>query len=263
MACENRVALVTGATSGLGAETARRLAVAGARVGVAGRDRARGDSVVAQIRAGGGTAEFLAHDAADVASARELAAAAERSLGPVDILVNNAGTMFFGPLAGHTAEDFDRAIAVNLRGPFLLTQAVVAGMAERRYGRVVFMSSNGAASGAAMTTLYAMTKAGMEGLMRALMAEFAPFGITFNTVEPGLTDTPLTSTMLSDPDMREHFARHHPNRRVGESNEVAHAVAMLADDEAGHMQANVITVDGGITRVIPYAVVEPPEDKVQ
>jgi NAD(P)-dependent dehydrogenase (short-subunit alcohol dehydrogenase family) len=184
-------------------------------------------------------------------------------LGRLDILVNNAGTMFFGPLDQHAAEDFDNAIAVNLRSPFLLTQAALPGMLERGYGRVVFISSNGAASGAAMTSLYAMSKAGMEGLMRALMAEYAAFGITFNTVEPGLIDTPLTSTMLSDPAMHEHFAKHHPNRRVGIPRDVAHAVLMLADDDAGHMQANVITVDGGLTRAIGYAVREPPEEKKQ
>lgn len=263
MGVQGRVALVTGATSGLGAETARTLAAAGARVAVAGRDQSRGETVVDEIVASGGQAQFFPHDAGRVDSNNELAAAVERSLGAVDILVNNAGTMFFGPLAGHAAADFDRAIAVNLRAPFLLTRALVLLMAERRYGRVIFMSSNGAASGAAMTSLYAITKAGMEGLMRALMAEFAAFGITFNTVQPGLTDTPLTATMLSDPATREHFAGHHPNRRVGEPRDVAHAVAMLADDAAGHMQANVVTVDGGITRVIGYAVAEPPKDKQQ
>jgi 2-hydroxycyclohexanecarboxyl-CoA dehydrogenase len=263
MPIDQRTALVTGATSGLGAEMARMLAARGARVAVAGRDRERGDAVVGQIRSNGGEAEFFGHDAGVVDSNRELVGAVERGLGPIEILVNNAGTMFFGPLDQHAAEHFDRAIAVNLRGPFLLTQAVVPGMVERRYGRVIFISSNGASSGAAMTSLYAITKAGMEGLMRALMAEFAPFGITFNTVEPGLIDTPLTSTMLSDPALREHFAKHHPNRRVGEPRDVAHAVVMLADDDAGHMQANVVTVDGGVTRVIGYAVIEPPEDKKQ
>jgi 2-hydroxycyclohexanecarboxyl-CoA dehydrogenase len=136
-------------------------------------------------------------------------------------------------------------------------------MAQRGYGRVVFVSSNGASSGAAQTSLYAMGKAGLEGLMRALMAEFAPFGITFNTVAPGLVHTPLTSTMLDVPEMRARFSGHHPNGRVGEVRDIAHAVAMLADDEAGHMLANVITVDGGLTRAIGYAVIEPPEDKLQ
>jgi 2-hydroxycyclohexanecarboxyl-CoA dehydrogenase len=260
---EGRIALVTGATSGLGAETARRLAAGGAGVAVAGRDRGRGDAVVAEIADAGGVARFFEHDAAVIESNPELVAAVGAGLGPIDILVNNAGTMFFGPLDQHLSSDFDRAMAVNLRSPFLLTQAVLPSMVERRYGRIVFMSSNGAASGAAMTSLYAMTKAGLEGLMRALMAEFAVFGITFNTVEPGLIETPLTATMLSDPAVREHFASHHPNRRVGTAREVAHAIAMLADDDAGHMQANVVTIDGGITRAIAYAVIEPPKEKQQ
>ena len=263
MGVDGRTALVTGATSGLGEEIAVRLAAGGARVAVAGRDRARGDAVVARIVAAGGQAQFVEHVAEQVESNQALVASVEASLGPVEILVNNAGTMFFGPVEGHRAEDFDRAMAINLRSPFLLTQAVLPGMVERRHGRVVFMSSNGASTGAAMTSLYAMTKAGMEGLMRALMAEFAAFGITFNAVEPGLIDTPLTATMLSDPAVRAHFAGHHPNKRVGESHEVAHAVAMLADDDAGHMQANVVTIDGGISSAIGYAVIEPPEEKQQ
>jgi gluconate 5-dehydrogenase len=114
-----------------------------------------------------------------------------------------------------------------------------------------------------MTSLYAMGKAGLEGLMRALTAEFGSRGVTFNTGEPGLVDTPLTSTMLNDPAMRKHLAGHHPNRRVGEPQDVALAVKMLADDEALHMLANVIVVDGGLTRTIGYAVVEPPEEKRQ
>jgi 3-oxoacyl-[acyl-carrier protein] reductase len=128
---------------------------------------------------------------------------------------------------------------------------------------VVFVSSNGASSGASQTSLYAMSKAGVEGLMRALMAEFAAFGVTFNAVAPGLVHTPLTSTMLDVPEMHAQFDRHHPNGRVGEVGDIAHAVAMVADDHAGHMLANVITVDGGLTRAIAYAVVEPPEDKRQ
>jgi NAD(P)-dependent dehydrogenase (short-subunit alcohol dehydrogenase family) len=263
MGIAGRTALVTGATSGIGAEIARALGAAGGRVAVAGRDRKRGDAVVAEIRAAGGEAAFFVHDAGEVASAAQLTGAVEDELGPVEILINNAGTMFFGPLGGHGPDDFDRAIAINLRGPFLLTQAVVARMAERRYGRVVFISSNGALSGAAMTSLYAMSKAGVEGLMRALMAEFAAQGITFNTVQPGLVDTPLTATMLGDPAMREHFSSHHPGGRVGEPGDIAHATLLLADDAAGHLQANVLTVDGGLTRAIGYAVNAPPEEKLQ
>ena len=263
MGVDGRTALVTGATSGLGEAIALRLAAGGARVAVAGRDRARGEAVVAAIAAAGGQAQFFEHDAERIESNSALVEAVRQRLGPVEILINNAGTMFFGPLGGHAAADFDKAMAVNLRSPFLVTQAVLGDMVERGFGRVIFMSSNGASAGAAMTSLYAMTKAGMEGLMRALMAEFAAFGITFNAVEPGLIDTPLTATMLSDPAVRAHFAGHHPNKRVGESHEVAHAVAMLADDDAGHMQANVVTIDGGITRAIGYAVIEPPQDKQQ
>jgi 2-hydroxycyclohexanecarboxyl-CoA dehydrogenase len=263
MGVEGRAALVTGATSGIGAAIARGLGLAGARVAVAGRDRERGQAVVAAIREAGGSAAFVAHDAADPGSAREVAELAIASVGAIEILVNNAGTMFFGSFAEHQLQAFDTAVAVNLRGPYLLTQAVVPGMAQRGYGRVIFISSNGARSGAANTSLYAMTKAALEGLMRALMAEYAAQGITFNTVQPGLVDTPLTATMLAEPGMRSHFAGFHPGRRVGEPADIAHAVILLADDAASHLQANVITADGGLTAAIGYAVAEPPADKEQ
>jgi NAD(P)-dependent dehydrogenase (short-subunit alcohol dehydrogenase family) len=263
MGVQGRTAIVTGATSGIGAEIARVLGARGAKVAVGGRDRPRGDAVVAEITEAGGTAAFFPYDAGDITAGTALLAAVEAALGPVDILINNAGTMFFGPFEGHTAETFDTAMAVNLRAPFLLTQAVVGGMAQRRHGRVVFISSNGATSGAAMTTLYAASKAGLEGLMRALVAEYAPFGLTFNTVEPGLVTTPLTETMLADPAMRERMSGFHPNKRVGTVGEIAPATAMLADDDAGHMLSNVVVVDGGLTRTIGYAVVEPPKDKIQ
>jgi 2-hydroxycyclohexanecarboxyl-CoA dehydrogenase len=242
---------------------ARSLASAGARVGVAGRDADRGAAVVGEIAASGGEARFFHHEAADIASADTLAEQVEVALGPVDILVNNAGTMFFGAFAEQTAADFDRAIGINLRGPFLLTQAIVPGMASRGRGRVIFISSNGAGAGAGMTSLYAMGKAGLEGLMRVLTAEYAPLGVTFNTVQPGLIETPLTATMLDDAATHQHLAGHHPNRRIGQPRDVAIAVTMLADDDAGHLGANVIVVDGGLTRSIAYAVVEPPVDKIQ
>jgi 2-hydroxycyclohexanecarboxyl-CoA dehydrogenase len=263
MGVESRAALVTGASSGIGAAIAKALGHAGARVAVAGRDAARGGAVAAAIRGAGGVAEFVSHDAAAPGSAHEVAERAAAAVGEIDILVNNAGTMFFGPFASHPLAAFDTAVAVNLRGPFLLTQAVLPGMAQRAYGRVIFISSNGARSGAANTSLYAMTKAGLEGLMRALMAEYAAQGVTFNTVQPGLVDTPLTATMLAEPGMRSHFAGFHPGRRVGEPTDIAHAVCLLADDAAGHLQANVITVDGGLTAAIGYAVAEPPADKQQ
>ncbi|CAB4941093.1 unannotated protein [freshwater metagenome] len=263
MGVENRTALVTGATSGIGEAIAEDLAAGGARVAVAGRDAARGRAVVERIRERGGTAEFVTHESADPASAAAAVAATEAALGPIDILVNNAGTMFFGPFTQHPLESFETAVAVNLRGPYLLTQAVVPGMVERRYGRVIFISSNGARGGAANTSLYALTKSGLEGLMRALTAEHAAEGLTFNTVQPGLVETPLTATMLSDQAMRERMAGFHPGGRVGIPQDISHAVTMLADDAAGHFQNNIITVDGGLTTTIGYAVKEPPKEKIQ
>jgi 3-oxoacyl-[acyl-carrier protein] reductase len=253
-----RTAIVTGATSGIGAAIARGLAAKGARVVVTGRDPERGDSVVREIRDSGGEAIFAAHDLLDPASAKHVAAAAREAFGEVDILVNNAGTFFFGPFENITPDEFDVTIGINVRGTMLMTQAVIGGMAARSWGRVVFISSVSATHTFPNAVLYTTSKAAINGLMRALVAEYASRGITFNSVLPGLVPTPLTSPMLGEEYQRDYFGAFHANGRVGRQEEIAHTVGMFVGEDAGHLVGQTIYVDGGITSVLPYEALPPP-----
>jgi NAD(P)-dependent dehydrogenase (short-subunit alcohol dehydrogenase family) len=255
-----RTAIVTGSTSGLGAAIARSLGADGTRVVVAGRDTDRGEQVAKEIRDAGGEAIFAVHDLRDAATAKSVAAAAAEAFGDVDILVNNAGTFFFGPFEGITPDEFDTTMEINVRGTMLMTQAVIGGMAEREWGRIVFMSSVAADQTFAHAVLYSTGKAALNGLMRGLVSEYAAKGITFNSVLPGLVPTPLTSPMLGEEYQREYFGKFHANGRVGRPEEVAHAVRMLVAEEAGHMIGQTIGVDGGITTVLPYEALPPPPD---
>jgi NAD(P)-dependent dehydrogenase (short-subunit alcohol dehydrogenase family) len=255
-----RTAIVTGATSGLGAAIARGLAAGGTRVVITGRDADRGESVVQEIVDDGGKAIFAAHDLLDPSSAQHVAATAKKAFGEPDVLINNAGTFFFGPFESITPDEFDLTLGINVRGTMLMTQAVIGGMAERGWGRIVFISSVSATHTFPNAALYCTSKAAINGLMRALVAEYAPRGVTCNSVLPGLVPTPLTSPMLGAKNQREYFGDFHPNGRVGHPEEIAHTVRMLVGEDAGHLLGQTIYVDGGITTVLPYEALPPPPD---
>jgi NAD(P)-dependent dehydrogenase (short-subunit alcohol dehydrogenase family) len=226
---------------------------------ICGRDARRGQAVVDEVRQAGGDACFAPHDLEDPDSGRSVARAARAAFGPVELLVNSAGTFFQAAFEEVTAAEFDRAIQINVRGAFLLTQALVAGMAARGYGRVVFISSTASDNARAGSTLYGTTKAALNGLMHALVPEYGPFGVTFNTVSPGLIPTPLTGSVLATEEGRASYAEVHANRRVGRVEEVAHVVLGLLDENAGHTISQNIAVDGGMSRIVRHAAPPPPE----
>jgi NAD(P)-dependent dehydrogenase (short-subunit alcohol dehydrogenase family) len=258
MGITKRVALVTGASSGLGEAVARHFAAHGARVVATGRDRERGEAVVQSIRDDGGEATFAALDlSADDVGTTALAAV-ENAYGDPEILVNNAGTFFFKPLADVSRDDFDTAIRINFRGPFLITQALAPRMAARGHGRVIFVASSAASAGVAMTPLYSATKAALKGLMLALVPEFGAAGVTFNTIEPGLIVTPLTSNLVGTDDLRKPFLPHQPTGRVGVPLDMAHAALMFADDDAGHINGQSLLLDGGNIATAKHSALPPP-----
>lgn len=258
MGVSDRIAVVTGATSGLGEGIAQLLASAGARVVITGRDEERGAAVVKAIEADGGKAAFVAAELTDEKVGEVVRDGAEQAFGTPQILVNNAGTFFFKPFSEVPLEDVDTAVTINFRGPLLITQALLPGMVESGGGRVIFIGSVGGSYGLAMTPLYAATKAALKGLMYALVPEYGSAGVTFNLVEPGLISTPLTSNLLGTPELQEKFLPHHPNGRVGVPLDIAHPVLMFADDDAGHINAQTIIVDGGNTRTAKHSALPPP-----
>jgi len=234
---DGRVALVTGASGGIGAAIARRLAAAGAHVALAygaGADRA------AALRDElGGRAITVGADLRDAEAPGRVVDAVEARLGPVDVLVANAGMGERRTLDVVSLEDWDATLDVNLRAPFLLAQRTVPGMRERGWGRVLLMSSVAAATGGLVGPHYAASKAGLDGLVHFIAAREAANGITVNALAPALIED--TAMLPGDPgDLAERI----PVGRLGRPEEVADlALAVLGN---GYMTGQVVGIDGGM-----------------
>jgi 3-oxoacyl-[acyl-carrier protein] reductase len=239
-ALRGRVALVTGASGGLGSAIAERLAAAGAAVAVgygSGADAAA--AIVRRIEAAGGTAVAVQGDAARPEDCARVADATEAALGPVDILVPNAGVSRQQTPEEVRLEDWEHLMAVNLRAPFLLAQRLTPGMRERRWGRVLFMSSVGALRGSALGPHYAASKAGLLGLTHDFAARLAGAGVTVNALAPALVAD--TAMVASSPEL---MSAPPPIGRFGRSAEVGElAVAVIAN---GYVTSQVIGIDGGV-----------------
>jgi NAD(P)-dependent dehydrogenase (short-subunit alcohol dehydrogenase family) len=236
-------ALVTGATSGIGKATARRLAALGAYVVVSGRDKERGDAVVAGIRADGGRADFVATDLHDDVSVRRLAErATELGGGHVDVLVNSAGLFPFGATADTMPGDVDEVFAVNVKAPYLLVAALAPPMAARGKGAIVNVSTMVAEFGMSGAGLYGASKAALVLLTKSWAAEFGPAGVRVNAVSPGPTRTEGTVGMGEGLDA---LAAGGPAGRPAQPEEIAAAITFLATDEASFVHGAVLPADGG------------------
>jgi 3-oxoacyl-[acyl-carrier protein] reductase len=234
----NRVALVTGGASGIGAATAKTLAARGAQVAVADRVF-KEKSPHLEIQA----------DNRSVAEVRAAVAEVEKRLGRIDILVNNAGISGHSlPIERIDEQAFDDMLAIHVKGAFFYTQAAVAGMKARRWGRIISTSSHFALIGTSSASHYAGAKAALHGLTRAWALEFAPYGITANLVAPALTETPLTLRSVGKEEL-ERRAANYPLGRLPEVAEPGYAVAWLASDEAAMVTAQTISPNGGIAIV--------------
>ncbi len=238
-----RIAIVTGASRGIGRAIARRLAAQGAHVVAAARgDHAR--AVVEEITAAGGRAEASPLDVTAAGAAEEMVAATLQRLGRIDILVNNAGIARDQLLLRMKRDDWDAVLATNLTGAFALTQAVLKPMVRQRGGRIVCISSVVGQSGNAGQANYAASKAGVIGFAKAVALEVASRGITVNVVAPGLIDTDMTRAITGS--AREEWASKIPLRRLGTPDDVASAVCFLASDEASYITGQVLAVNGGM-----------------
>jgi NAD(P)-dependent dehydrogenase (short-subunit alcohol dehydrogenase family) len=242
-----RTALVTGSTSGIGEAAARMLAAHGAHVIVAGRNRERGEAVVAAIRADGGKADFVQADLHDAASAQELARRAEQAAGGrIDVLVNNAGGGDFGPTQDLTEERFDQLVATNLKAPFFLVGALAPAMAERGAGSIVNVTTMAAQLGLPGMAAYGASKAALNLATKSWAAEFGPHGVRVNAVSPGPTRTPGVALMG---DSLDQLAATSPSGFVASPDQIASVITFLAGDGAAYVQGAVVNVDGGRTAV--------------
>jgi NAD(P)-dependent dehydrogenase (short-subunit alcohol dehydrogenase family) len=238
-----KTALITGSTSGIGRATALKLAAAGARVILSGRDRDRGGEAVASIRAAGGDADFIGVELSDPASVRRLAEQAlELGGGRVDILVNNAGVFPFGPTTEVTESDFDSVAAINVRAPFILVGALVPAMIANGDGAIINISTMVANFGMPGMALYGSSKAALQLLTKAWAAEFGASGVRVNAVSPGPTRTEGT---LGMGDGLDQLAAGAPAGRPGRAEDVADAILFLASDSARQIHGAILPVDGG------------------
>ena len=239
-----KVAVVTGGARGIGRVTAALLAAAGADIAII--DRLPGAETVAGVEKAGSRGLAVEVDVTDLHALDAAFERVRRDLGDPDILVNGAGiTNHVAPVKRMTRDGWDRELAVNLTAAFAAVQDVLPAMIERRWGRIVLISSIAARSGLHRQAAYAATKAGMLGLARTVALEHARDGITCNAVLPGLIETEVVAGM--PPEILEATVARTPARRLGRMEEVAHLIRFLAGEEAGFINGVDIPIDGGIS----------------
>ncbi len=241
---DGRTALVTGASQGIGAGIARRLAERGARLVLAARSADKLEALAAELVAAGGAAHVLPLDLAAPTAAAQAIAGLPQPFADVDILVNNAGITADNLLLRMKQEEWDAVLATNLTGAFTVTKAVARGMVRRRWGRILSIASVVGLMGNAGQANYAAAKAGLIGFSKALARELASRGITVNVIAPGYIETAMTADLAAA--AREQLATGILMGRLGTVEDVAAAAAFLASEEASYVTGQVLNVSGGL-----------------
>jgi 2-hydroxycyclohexanecarboxyl-CoA dehydrogenase len=246
-----RVAIVTGAASGIGRAIAVALAREGARVAVADLNEAGGADAARAIEKDGGTARAWRVDITDAGAVAAMVEAVVSHWGAVDVLVNNAGWDTPKPFVETTPEFWDRILAVNLRGPIACTHAVLPYMIRRASGRIVSIASDAGRVGSTGEAVYSAAKGGIIAFTKTIAREVARHRINVNCVCPGPSDTPLFQAEFAatSPKLAESLKRVIPWGRLGTPDDVAPAVVFLASDDAGFITGQTLSVSGGLTMV--------------
>ena len=239
-----KLALVTGASGGIGGEIARALHAQGAGVALSGTRQAALESLAGEL---GDRAHAVPCDLSDPEQTATLVARAEAALGQVDILVNNAGLTRDNLALRMKDEDWDRVLAVNLTAGFRLARSALRGMMKRRWGRIISITSVVGTTGNPGQANYAASKAGLAGMTKALAREVATRGITANCVAPGFIETAMTEALGAP--QREQIQASIPAGRLGVAADVAGAVVFLASDEASYVTGQTLHVNGGMTMI--------------
>jgi len=250
MKLENKIALITGASVGIGKETALLFAREGAKVAVNSQSD-RGQAVVDEIANGGGQALFVKGQVEDPADAEKMVAATVEAFGRLDILINNAGIVLPGRCENTTLEDFDRMMAVNVRGVYLVSKYAVEQMQKQGGGAIVHNASVAATKGLKDRFGYTASKGAVWAMTKAMAMDYIRENIRVNCVNPGTTLTPSLEDRINAFDdpvaAKEQFIERQPMGRLGTSEEIAAAILYLASDEAGFTTGATLAVDGGLT----------------
>jgi len=248
---EGKVCVITGAGSGIGRASALLFAREAARVIVADVDRAGADETVKQIRAAGGAANVVIADVADPGAAQRLADETVQGEGRIDVLFNNAGISGVGTAHETSVELWDRVMAVNVRGVFLVSKFVVPYMIQKKKGSIINMSSTIAEIGLAQRASYAASKGAILALTRAMQVDYAPFGIRVNALLPGTIHTPFVEKYLRESypnreDGLNAIRKRQLTSELGQPEDVASAALFLASDESSFVLGSALFVDGGV-----------------
>lgn len=247
---KGRAAIVTGAAQGIGQACAIRLAADGAKVILSDVNTEKGTAAAAAIIQSGGTAKFFACDVSHPAQCADLIAASKAAFGSVDVLINNAGIIDSADFLNLTLEDFDRVLAVNLRGAFVLAQAAARVMVAQvtaggKPGAIVNMSSANAHFGLHDHVAYSVSKGGIGQITKAGAISLAKYGIRMNAIGPGTINTDIVKAVADNPAAMARIMSRTPLGRMGEPSEVAAIAAFLASDEASYITGQTIFPDGG------------------
>lgn len=248
---EGKATIVTGGGGGIGSAICRRLAEAGARVGVFDLDGAAAERTAGALSDHGAVARAYEADITDYAAVSHAVAAFERDIGPTDVLVNNAGWDKFAYFLATDPDLWRKILAINLEGPINLHHVVLKGMQARRVGRVVNVASDAGRVGSSMEAVYSAAKGGIIAFTKTMAREMARSGVTLNVVCPGPTETPLLEAFTGEGEqgkkVYEGLKRAIPLGRLGQPDDIAGMVAFLASDEAAYITGQVISVSGGLT----------------
>jgi NAD(P)-dependent dehydrogenase (short-subunit alcohol dehydrogenase family) len=246
---EGKCALVTGATKGIGLETCRVLADAGADVAAVGRDAKGLKEVAAAVTALNRKCVTIEADLATVTGAEKAASEALRAFGTIDILVNNAGIALIDPLLDATSADWDMTMAVNLRAPFLIARAVVPGMIKQKRGKIINISSQAGVVGLEAHGAYAASKGGLNMLTKVMTVEWAKHDIQINSVCPTVILTPMGEQVWGQPEKGDPMRAKIPANRFGKPIEVADLILFLASSASDLINGQDLLIDGGYTAV--------------
>ena len=251
---KGQVAVVTGASRGLGLEMARAIAESGARVYLVARGKEQLDKAAAELCAAGHDAKVSAFDLSDgEACVRGIRAIGEAE-GRLDILVNNAGINAWEPLAEAKTSTWDQVMGTNVRAPYLLCREAARFMVPRGYGRIVNVGSALSVTGREKITAYVSSKHGLAGLTRAIAAELGPKGVTCNMMAPGYFLTEINTTILARPGYEKGVSGRIPLGRWGDPEEAGGVIAFMVSKAASYMNGHVLVVDGGLTETFVLPV---------